>query len=176
MCARNYSGTRFTAIIWGLIRVPIPVLVPAGYWIEELCGSFRSTTSIPQFRFVRWLIHIYMKGVTQVFSPWVDSDPWVKLALPLWACHPLRGKIEKKFLFLLKVLTVFIFIFILPLIKELFHWFLPVGVCVRVSKSDVNYGVSMDLTESPEEDVTSGLQFEPPPDVPPPLISFVPGG
>ena len=43
------------------------------------------------------------------------------------------------------MLTMFVFIILLPTIQELIHLFLTVGVHVRVYKYDVNYGVSLDF-------------------------------
>ena len=53
------------------------------------------------------------------------------------------GQTEKKIPLLVAVLAVFILIFLIPEIQEIFHWFLHVGVRVRVSKYDVDYGVIM---------------------------------
>ena len=50
------------------------------------------------------------------------------------------------FPFLVAVLTVIIFILLLPTIQELIHWSVLVGVHVRVSRYDVNYGVSLSLS------------------------------
>ena len=47
------------------------------------------------------------------------------------------------FLLLLEVLTVLIFVFLVPNIQDLIHWLILVGVNVRVSKYDVDYGVSL---------------------------------
>ena len=44
---------------------------------------------------------------------------------------------------LVSALKVFIFIFLLPSIQELPHWFLLLGVCIWVVTSDVDYGVIM---------------------------------
>ena len=55
------------------------------------------------------------------------------------------GKTGEIFPLLVSVLTVFIFIYLIPQRQELSHWFLTVGVYVRVSKSDVDYGVSLDF-------------------------------
>ena len=46
---------------------------------------------------------------------------------------------------LVAVINMLILILILPTIHEIIYWFMPVGVCVRVSKYDVDYGVSMDF-------------------------------
>ena len=43
------------------------------------------------------------------------------------------------------MLTMFIFIFLLQTSQEPIHWLLPVGVHFRVSKYDIDYGVSLDL-------------------------------
>ena len=45
----------------------------------------------------------------------------------------------------MKVLTSFTFILLLPMSQDLIHWLLLVGVRVRVSKSDINYGANMSL-------------------------------
>ena len=52
---------------------------------------------------------------------------------------------EKMFPLWVIVLTTFIFVLLLPFIQELFHSLLPVGVCVQLSKSDVDYVISMDF-------------------------------
>ena len=57
----------------------------------------------------------------------------------------MRVQTEKMFLFIVAVLTVLIFILLLPIIQELIHWFLPVGVLIRVSKLDVDYDTSLDF-------------------------------
>ena len=49
------------------------------------------------------------------------------------------------FLFLVVVLILLIFILILPMSQQLIHCFLLVGVCIRVSKYGINYGVSLNL-------------------------------
>ena len=54
-------------------------------------------------------------------------------------------KRRKKFPLFVAMLNMFIFIFLVSTIQELIHWILPVGVSVRVSNYDVNYGVSADL-------------------------------
>ena len=51
------------------------------------------------------------------------------------------------------IITIFL-ILLLPTSQEIIHWFLLVGVCVQVSKSDVNDGISLNLPESPNENVT----------------------
>ena len=42
----------------------------------------------------------------------------------------MRLQTEKMFLFIVAVLTVLMFILLLPIIQELIHWFLPVGVLI----------------------------------------------
>ena len=54
-------------------------------------------------------------------------------------------KTENYFLLLVAVINMFIFLFLLSSIQEIFHWFLPVGVCVWISKYEIDYGVSLDL-------------------------------
>ena len=49
------------------------------------------------------------------------------------------------FLLLVEVLTVLIFILLLPTSQELIHRFVLLGVCTCVSKSDVDDGVSLAL-------------------------------
>ena len=49
-------------------------------------------------------------------------------------------------LFLAEMLSVFIFTLLLPSIQDLYHWFIPVGVCVQVAKYDVDYGISLDFS------------------------------
>ena len=44
---------------------------------------------------------------------------------------------------LVAVLTVFIFIFLIPSIHEILHWLLHEGVYVQASKYDADYGVRM---------------------------------
>ena len=46
---------------------------------------------------------------------------------------------------LISVLTVLILVLLLPTRQEIIHWFVLVGVCIQVSKSDIDYGVSLDL-------------------------------
>ena len=60
------------------------------------------------------------------------------------------------------LITVFIFILLLPTIQKIFRWFLPVGFRIRVSNSDVDYGVSMDLTQTLNGYATLCLQSVPP--------------
>ena len=60
------------------------------------------------------------------------------------------------------VITVFIIIFLIPTVQELIHWFLPVGICVQVSKLDINYGISLGFPYSLNEYVISCLQSAPP--------------
>ena len=55
------------------------------------------------------------------------------------------SKQSKIFLLLVEMLTMFILLFILPKSMDLIHWFLTVCVHARVSKNDVNYGVSLYL-------------------------------
>ena len=62
---------------------------------------------------------------------------------PSQACHPQMGQTEKKIPLLVAVLAIFILIFLIPEIQEIVHWFLHVGVRVRVSKYDVDYCVIM---------------------------------
>ena len=47
VCARNYSGTQFTALIQSPIPDPIPDPGPPGYMVEELHGSCGSTIYQP---------------------------------------------------------------------------------------------------------------------------------
>ena len=56
------------------------------------------------------------------------------------------------------VLTMLILILLLPTVHEIIHWLVLVGVRVRVSKYNVNYGVSMDLPHAPNYNSTSYLQ------------------
>ena len=53
---------------------------------------------------------------------------------------------EKCFLLLIEILTVLILIFLFPTSQELIHRFVLVGVRASVYKSDVDNGISMDLT------------------------------
>ena len=46
---------------------------------------------------------------------------------------------------LVAVITVFIFLFLIPSIQEILHWLLPEGVNVQVSKYDADYGVGLDF-------------------------------
>ena len=41
------------------------------------------------------------------------------------------------------MLTMLIFIFLIPKIQEPIHWIILVGIFVSVSKFDANYGISM---------------------------------
>ena len=43
----------------------------------------------------------------------------------------------------MEVITVFILLLLLPTIKDLIHWFIPVGIRVRISEFGVDYGVSL---------------------------------
>ena len=43
------------------------------------------------------------------------------------------------------IFNVLVLILSLPPIQDLIYWLLPVGVCVQVFKSDVDYVISMDL-------------------------------
>ena len=56
-----------------------------------------------------------------------------------------EGTNRENFLLIVEVLTVLIFIFLIQTIQEIVHWFILVGICIRVSKFDVDYGVSLDL-------------------------------
>ena len=46
---------------------------------------------------------------------------------------------------IVSVIIVLIFILLLPTSQELIHWFVLVGIRIFISKSDVNYGISLDL-------------------------------
>ena len=48
------------------------------------------------------------------------------------------------------------------MIKDIIHLFVIVYVRIRVSKFDVNYGISLDFPEAPNENVNSCLQSAPP--------------
>ena len=52
---------------------------------------------------------------------------------------------EKTIPLLVAVLTVFIFLFLIPPIQELLRRFLPEGFYVQVSKYDADYGVSLEV-------------------------------
>ena len=59
---------------------------------------------------------------------------------------------------LVAVLTVLILIFLTPTSQEFIHWIKTVGIHVRVSEFDVDYGVSIVLQYPLNEYVTSCLQ------------------
>ena len=44
---------------------------------------------------------------------------------------------------MVKVITVLILLLLLPTSQEIFHWIIPIGIRVIISKSYVNYGVSL---------------------------------
>ena len=48
-------------------------------------------------------------------------------------------------MFLMGVITLIILIFLLPIIREINHWLILGDIHVIISKSDVDYGFSMDL-------------------------------
>ena len=81
----------------------------------------------------------------------------------------------KLFPLIVAVLTTNILIFLLPYIHEIFLWLLTVGVCIWVSKYDVNYGISLDFPLAPDGDTSPGLQSSFPHDVPPHMIYCSPG-
>ena len=56
-----------------------------------------------------------------------------------------RKKWRKMVPLIAEVLTMLILILLLPKIQYLIHWFMLVVVRIRVSKYDVNYGVSLDF-------------------------------
>ena len=49
------------------------------------------------------------------------------------------------------VLTVIILLLLPPMIQELIHLFVPVVVCIRVSRYDADYGVSLTLPQYTNE-------------------------
>ena len=55
-----------------------------------------------------------------------------------------------------------IFILLIPTSQELNNWFILVGFGVRVSKCDVDYGVSLDFPWYPNEEITLCLQYATP--------------
>ena len=125
---------------WVPIRIPVTC-----QWEGGFCGSCGSTTVRPQFRYIRWTNHVHVKWVTWFFLPWVDSKLQVRLEPPSWAFHTLKGETEKMFPLLVAFITVFILIFILSTIQELFHWLIIVGIHISISKSEPNDGVSLDF-------------------------------
>ena len=141
--AQNYSVAQFIAPIKCLIPGPSPVPGPARVWGCKIHGSCVSTTLQPQFWSGQLPIYVRVKGFPQVLSLWVNSNLWVRQRLHSRTYHTLRGQTEKVFPLFMTVLTVFIFILLLPKRQELIHWIFPVGFCVQVSKYDVNYGVSL---------------------------------
>ena len=94
VCARNYSGSQFSALSWGPILVTIPVHVTEGDWGYEIHRSCGSMTSRPQLWFLHWPSHVCVKWVPRVFLPWVNSNSWVQIWNPPWSCHPLRGETD----------------------------------------------------------------------------------
>ena len=58
-------------------------------------------------------------------------------------------------LLLVAVINILIFLLLLPPIQELIHWFVLVGVRVRASKYDDEYGISLDLPEPSDENIIS---------------------
>ena len=52
---------------------------------------------------------------------------------------------RRSFMFLMGVITLIILIFLLPIIREINHWLILGDIHVIISKSDVDYGFSMDL-------------------------------
>ena len=72
----------------------------------------------------------------------------IKFVRTTRASFPIMSYTEREnrdfFVLFVEILTMLIFIFLLPTIQEIVYWILPVGVRVRVSKSDVNYSVSLD--------------------------------
>ena len=144
VCARNYSGAQFIAQSRGPIPGPSLDPGPAGYWLGKLHGSCRSMNSRPWLWSICWPIHKHVTGVPQVFPPWVKSNLWGRQGLPSQSCHTLRGKTEIFFCVVRGNSYHAYIYFPFPTIQEIVYWILPVGVRVRVSKSDVNYSVSLD--------------------------------
>ena len=93
VCARNYSGSQFSALSWGPILVTIPVHVTEGDWGDEIHRSCGSMTSRPQLWFIHWPSHVCVKWVPRVFLPWVNSNLRVRIEPPSQGCHQLGGKV-----------------------------------------------------------------------------------
>ena len=53
-------------------------------------------------------------------------------------------------------------LFFILTIHDLIHWFIVVGICVSIVKSNVVDGVSLAFTLGSDEDITYCLQAAPP--------------
>ena len=90
-----------------------------------------------------WPNHVCVKWVPQGFLPWVDSNSIIRLYPPSWACHQLRGKMEKIFPLRVEVLIVLILLLIIKTSQEIIHWLILVSTHVSISKYDAYDSVSM---------------------------------
>lgn len=117
VCPQIYSGTKFTVLSRCPILVTSTASGPAEDYGDVLRGSCRRTTYGTQLQSGRWSGHVHVKGIHQMFLPWVNSNSWVWLVPPPRACNPLRGKTEKNcFLYELQcLLCLYLFYF--------FHWY-----------------------------------------------------
>ena len=145
VCIKIYYGTPFIAPSQGPIPSPSPSPGPAGNLETELNRLCGSTTARQRLWYGHWSNQVRVKWVPCVFLPWVESKSQLRLDTPSQACHTLRGQMEKIFPLIVAVLNVLIIIFLPPTIHDLVHWIIPVSIRARISKSDVNDGVSLDF-------------------------------
>ena len=99
VCANCFSGAEFIA------PKPRPNTVSQfgsryrrglGRRALKIMGEYDPVTAIA----IRPLTQPRMCGwVPRFFPPWVDSKSWVWLENPSWACHQLRGQMEKNVYF-----------------------------------------------------------------------------
>ena len=141
--AQNYSGMKFIAPSRGQSQVPVCLLVlydtGKDIYVDHVgvqphdrdCDlDVDSSTYVRKgFLWFFWhdstQIREYNEGLlTENAILWEDT--WRKM-FPIFVA----------------MLMVFIFLFLIPTIQELIHCLLPVGVHVRVSKYDVDYGASL---------------------------------
>ena len=109
-----------------------------------------------------WIIQEY--DLTTVISIWPMNHPrtcemgsssfsimdWLKFERMTKAAFPSMTSTERVnggnfFPFLVAVITVVVFLFLVPTSQKLVYWLIFVGICLSISKYDIDYGISLDF-------------------------------
>ena len=104
-----------------------------------------SKTLQRRLRFVRLPTPILEKGVLPFSLPLIESIERSRLGLPSLEFRQLIEQTTKKFPLVVEVLTVLVFLDLLPLGQDRCHWIIFVRIRIRVSKFDVNDGVDLTI-------------------------------
>ena len=109
-----YPGKQFNLLDRSPIPGTNPDPVPAGDWGADLRGSSVSGTLKRQLRCICLTTPVLAKGVLPFYLPQTESIERARLGLTSLLFHPLKEKRRKMFPLVVAVLTVLVFLDLLP--------------------------------------------------------------